>query len=177
MPEVSTCPVRPPVPQPLALARVKESHVRILNPKGAKFTSRRQAEKFVARGYAVWSGDAIRFIIGADSKAPATARAEFRATRIETCAATVARRHEIERSELERSATGSHAQSEWNAILRLYGHHCLRCCAKGVRLTKDHVIPLSEGGSNSATNLQPLCGPCNSWKGTRIIDFRVRVSG
>lgn len=179
IPKVSiSTPVRPPV-QPLALAPVQQSqdmHVRIINPKGASFTSRRRAERFVARGYAVWSGNAIRFIVGTDRKTPAEARAEFRATRIETCAATVARRRELERAELERSATGSHTQAEWNAILGIYGGRCLRCGAKGVKLTKDHVIPLSEGGSNSASNLQPLCGSCNSWKGARIIDCRVRAT-
>ena len=151
--------------------------MRISNPEGARFTSRRRAERFVARGIAVWSGDAISFIdVGTDKKTPRKARAEFRATRIETCAATVAMRRELERAELEKSATGSHTQAEWNAILRLYGGRCPRCGTTAVKLTKDHVIPLSEGGSNSASNLQPLCGPCNSSKGARIIDFRVRAS-
>ena len=180
MPKVSLrTPVRPPVRQPLTVVPLEdnqESHVRISNPEGARFTSRRRAEKFVARGWAVWSGNAIRFIVGTDRKTPVEARAEFRATRIETCAATVAKRRELERAELERAAAGSHTRAEWNAIRGLAGGRCLRCGAKGVELTKDHVIPLSEGGSNSASNLQPLCRPCNSWKGTRIIDFRVRAS-
>jgi 5-methylcytosine-specific restriction endonuclease McrA len=179
MPKVSLrTPVRPPLRLPVTVVPVqdnREPYVRISNPEGARFTSRRRALKFVARGWAVWSGNAIRFITE-DRGTPRKARAEFRATQIETCAATVARRRELERAELERSATGSHTQAEWEAILSLYGGRCLRCGAKGVKLTKDHVIPLSEGGSHSASNLQPLCGPCNSSKGARIIDFRVRAS-
>jgi hypothetical protein len=169
-----------PVRPPLTTATVQKSpdrYVRILNPMGARFTSRRRAAKFVARGVAVWSGDAISFIdTGGDRGTPAKARAEFRATRIETCAAIAVRRRELERAALERSASGSHTQAEWKAILSLYDGRCLRCGAAGVTLTKDHVIPLSEGGSNSASNLQPLCGSCNSRKGARTIDFRVRAT-
>jgi len=33
-------------------------------------------------------------------------------------------------------------------------------------------VPLIKGGSDSIDNLQPLCGYCNSSKGTRVIDYR-----
>ena len=180
MPKVSLrTPVPPPVRLPATVVPVHdnpEPYVRITNPEGARFTSRRRALKFVARGWAVWSGSALRFINDTDRKTPSKARAEFRAALIETCAATVARRRELERAERERSAAGSHTQAEWNAIRGLSGGRCQRCGAEGVKLTKDHIIPLSEGGSNSASNLQPLCGSCNSRKGSRITDFRVRAT-
>lgn len=70
----------------------------------------------------------------------------------------------------ELCAAGSHTEEEWQAVLKQYGH-CLRCGATE-NLTRDHVVPLSRGGSNSIDNLQPLCGRCNSWKHTRTIDFR-----
>lgn len=44
------------------------------------------------------------------------------------------------------------------------------CCAnaygydkegKEILFTKDHIIPVSRGGSNEADNLQTMCGPCN----------------
>lgn len=49
-----------------------------------------------------------------------------------------------------------------------------RCLACGTHcdLTLDHVVPLSEGGSKKADNLQTLCTSCNSSKGTRSIDYR-----
>jgi len=169
---------RTPVRPPVTVAPVQQNRapdVRVSNPKGSRFTTRRRAERFVALGFAVWSGNAIRFITE-DRGTPKKARADARATRIETCAATVVRRRELNRAELEESATGSHTQAEWTAILSIYDGRCPCCGSNGKNLTKDHIIPLSEGGSNSASNLQPLCGPCNSRKGARIIDFRVRAS-
>ena len=55
--------------------------------------------------------------------------------------------------------------------LREYEHRCLACGIDGA-LTIDHVIPVSKGGPNTADNVQPLCGPCNSSKGTNTIDYR-----
>lgn len=131
--------------------------------------------RVVARGWAVWSGNAIRFI-NTEAKSRAEARAEFRATRVETCAATALKRYELERADREANACGKHTEGEWKAIITRFGNRCVRCGAQGVKLTKDHVIPLSEGGSNAASNLQPLCAPCNSWKGARVINFRVWAS-
>lgn len=67
-------------------------------------------------------------------------------------------------------ATGSHEESTWLELVIACGSACLRC--GGSPITKDHVVPLSRGGGNSLSNLQPLCGSCNSWKGTKSLDFR-----
>ena len=85
-------------------------------------------------------------------------------------------RLEAERLHREATAVGSHTEREWQQIVATAGGKCLRCGASGpgVKLTKDHVVPLAEGGTNYASNLQPLCTSCNSWKGTREIDFRGR---
>lgn len=56
---------------------------------------------------------------------------------------------------------GTHTKQEWKALCRKYGNRCLRCNHKG-KLTKDHVYPLSWGGSDSIDNIQPLCRSCNS---------------
>ena len=68
--------------------------------------------------------------------------------------------------------TGPHFTGrEWEALVLPYG--CCLCCGEaGIRLTVDHVIPLSEGGANTVSNIQPLCGPCNSTKGVRTVDYR-----
>ena len=76
----------------------------------------------------------------------------------------------------ELHADGSHTLSEWMAVLKQFKFHCV-CCGlhaaeiDGV-LTKDHIIPISQGGSNWISNIQPLCRSCNSRKGARIIDYR-----
>lgn len=70
-----------------------------------------------------------------------------------------------------RRAAGVLTAAEWRLILALHGHRCLSCGCDGP-LTIDHVIPVSKGGPNTAANVQPLCGPCNSSKATKTIDYR-----
>lgn len=67
---------------------------------------------------------------------------------------------------------GSFTNVEWQGLLNQTGHRCLACGAVGVPLTRDHVMPLSLGGSNWITNIQPLCNRCNDSKGTKSIDYR-----
>ncbi|MFT8232407.1 HNH endonuclease [Pseudomonas guariconensis] len=52
-------------------------------------------------------------------------------------------------------------------------YSCLRC-GQQRDLRADHVIPESLGGEATLENLQTLCASCNSWKGTKIVDFRVQ---
>ena len=47
------------------------------------------------------------------------------------------------------------------------GHRCQHC-GTTERLTLDHIIPFSGGGTDDPDNLQVLCGPCNSRKGDRL---------
>lgn len=65
----------------------------------------------------------------------------------------------------ERGAEGSHTLEEWQELKRKFGNKCVICRAKK-SLTKDHIIPLSEGGTDYISNIQPLCRSCNSkkWK-------------
>lgn len=71
---------------------------------------------------------------------------------------------------------GKHTRQEWEALCAQYGHRCL-CCGRTepeIRLTIDHVVPLSRGGRNDIANIQPLCLSCNSIKHNKIIDYRPR---
>ena len=78
------------------------------------------------------------------------------------------------RRALKLAAEGSHTEEEWQELKAFYNYRCL-CCGKQepeIKLTRDHVIPLTQGGSDSIDNIQPLCARCNSKKTSRHIDYR-----
>lgn len=60
---------------------------------------------------------------------------------------------------------GSHTTLEWTRKLEEFGGRCAICSATD-HITKDHIIPVSKGGVNDISNIQPLCRSCNSHKGT-----------
>lgn len=59
-------------------------------------------------------------------------------------------------------------------IKDFYNNTCLRCGRRPpeVRLTVDHVTPLTLGGEDTPQNAQVLCVSCNSKKGVTAQDFR-----
>lgn len=68
---------------------------------------------------------------------------------------------------------GSHSMGEWENLKAQYNWTC-PCCGRSepdVKLTEDHIIPLTKGGSDNIENIQPLCQSCNSKKHTKIIKF------
>jgi 5-methylcytosine-specific restriction endonuclease McrA len=73
-------------------------------------------------------------------------------------------------------AEGSHTIGEWDLLKKQYGYTCPSCYKKEpkIKLTEDHIIPLSKGGSNYIDNIQPLCRSCNSSKHTTIITFQLK---
>ena len=68
---------------------------------------------------------------------------------------------------------GSYTAKEWRDLCDKYGNKCL-CCGKETKLTIDHVIPVTKGGTSYIENIQPLCFSCNRHKSTKIIDYRPR---
>lgn len=66
---------------------------------------------------------------------------------------------------------GSYTAQEWRDLCARYDHRCL-CCGEQKRLTIDHVLPISLGGSNSIDNIQPLCLACNLRKHAKHVDYR-----
>lgn len=62
-------------------------------------------------------------------------------------------------------------KDEWSALLEVCDNKCL-CCGRDEKITMDHIIPVSMGGTHTIDNIQPLCSSCNSTKHTQAIDYR-----
>lgn len=81
--------------------------------------------------------------------------------------------HVIKRRATLAGAEGSHTDAEWNELKKHYNYMCL-CCKQQepfVKLTEDHIVPLSLGGSNDISNIQPLCKSCNCRKHTKPLNY------
>lgn len=68
----------------------------------------------------------------------------------------------------ELGATGSYTDTEWSLLCALFRGIC-PACGKPCRPTVDHIVPLSKGGTNDISNLQPLCKSCNCRKSAKVI--------
>jgi 5-methylcytosine-specific restriction endonuclease McrA len=50
------------------------------------------------------------------------------------------------------------------------GWECMYCGSGGNRLTLDHVVPRSRGGTSVWENVVTSCAPCNHRKGDRLLE-------
>lgn len=75
---------------------------------------------------------------------------------------------------IKKQVGGKISSHQWRELKEKYGFTCLCCGRKEpeIKLTLDHVIPLTMGGVNTIENAQPLCKSCNSRKHTRTTDYR-----
>lgn len=70
---------------------------------------------------------------------------------------------------------GNFTAQEWKDKKEEFKYTCPSCLIvePDIRLTIDHIIPISKGGSNTIDNIQPLCKPCNSSKNAKTIIFAI----
>ena len=66
----------------------------------------------------------------------------------------------------KRDAGGRHTRKEWELLKAAYKYTCPACgkMEPKIKLTKDHIVPVSKGGPDFIENIQPLCWSCNSKK-------------
>jgi 5-methylcytosine-specific restriction endonuclease McrA len=69
-------------------------------------------------------------------------------------------------------AIGKHTLKEWEQLKKKFNYCCAACGRQEPftdlwyeKLTEDHIIPVSKGGTNYIDNIQPLCIICNCKKG------------
>lgn len=69
-----------------------------------------------------------------------------------------------------------HTFGEWENLKAQYNWTCPICkkSEPQIKLTEDHIIPLSRGGSDNIENIQPLCKRCNCSKGNRLTSTKTR---
>jgi HNH endonuclease len=81
---------------------------------------------------------------------------------------------------------GSFTLNEWKRLIEETGHKCV-CCgmpeAEAIfrfprrgeplrgQLTRDHIVPLCDNGTNTISNIQPTCLPCNMRKHRKHINY------
>lgn len=73
----------------------------------------------------------------------------------------------------KKNAPGGHTFNEWNELKTKYKNMCL-CCKQmepNIKLSEDHIMPLSMGGSDFIENIQPLCVSCNTRKNAKFISY------
>lgn len=68
-----------------------------------------------------------------------------------------------------KQAEGNFTIQEWENLKAQYNWTCPMCGKRepDVKLTADHIIPISKGGTSNIENIQPLCRSCNARKGNR----------
>lgn len=80
----------------------------------------------------------------------------------------------LRRMARKKNAEGLHTFEEWQEIKKEFNYICPACGKdeSEIKLTEDHIVPLSKNGTDYINNIQPLCKICNSIKHTQIIFYQ-----
>lgn len=83
------------------------------------------------------------------------------------------RYYKYKRRALEKIGNGF-TEKEWQEMKSKYDYCCLKCGKQEpeIKLTIDHIYPLSLGGKHEQENIQPLCMDCNRRKQQDTTDYR-----
>lgn len=74
---------------------------------------------------------------------------------------------EHRRSRYEATHSSDFTFDQWLELMSEFGYKCVYCGRSDVKLTMDHIIPISKGGLHTKDNIVPSCRPCNSKKGAK----------
>lgn len=73
-----------------------------------------------------------------------------------------------------KAVPGSHTRKEWEDLLERHKCKCAYCGKQMVaelgpdQVTRDHILPVSKGGTDDIINIIPACRACNSSKNNRL---------
>lgn len=70
------------------------------------------------------------------------------------------------RRTMRRDLPATMTTEQWEFAVKQFDNKCAYCRQK-VKLTQDHVIPVSQGGYHTRQNIVPACSFCNASKGAR----------
>lgn len=72
---------------------------------------------------------------------------------------------------------GTHTFSQWQSLKESFHFTCPSCLMKEpeIKLSVDHIVPISKGGSDDIINIQPLCLTCNMRKHDKIKRYKLDV--
>lgn len=70
---------------------------------------------------------------------------------------------------LARSVVNDFTDQQWQELLETFNKHCAYCLEPSDDLTREHLIPITRGGNNTASNIVPACRSCNSRKHTKTL--------
>ena len=75
-----------------------------------------------------------------------------------------------------RANGGTHTYEQWQFVLSCFDYRCAGCNRNFIKLTEDHMVPITKGGTNWIDNIQALCQSCNSSKRQKIMFAAQRIS-